>query len=342
MFDTSITFHAAVLVDTNSPLKVLEIHPPLLREDEALVRIIYSGICRSQIMEIDGKRGIDKWLPHLLGHEAVGVIEKVGTEKFNYQIGKRVVISWVKHQNDISTNRNYLSKENILINSGDVTTLSQYSVVPLSRLHEIPSNVSDQVATLFGCALLTGGGMVEKYIKEPAVSKVLIIGFGGVGSAAAVMAKFLCHSEPYIAEESKTRQAHARSLGFNLVFSMQDIKRKKIEFDFCFEAGGSTTSIEFGFECIKNSGTLVFASHPPTGEKINIDPYGLITGKKIIGTWGGDIENFGIMTKLISSALELKLDLTQLVGKEFSLFAVNQAINHSRNANRGRTLVKMW
>ncbi len=342
MFDKSIAFHAAVLVEQRSPLKVLQIHPPVLQENEALVRIHYSGICRSQIMEIDGNRGVDKWLPHLLGHEAVGIIEKVGSEKLKNKIGKRVVISWVKNKQDISTNRNYLSKENLLINAGDVTTLSQYSVVPLSRLHEISSTVSDQVATLFGCALVTGGGMVEKYLKEKSVSKVLVIGFGGVGSAAAIMAKFLCHYEPYIVEESKTRQAHARSLGFNFVFSMEELEKQKIEFDFCFEAAGSTTSIQFGYECIRNSGTLVFASHPPTGDKINIDPYGLIKGKKIIGTWGGDIEDFGITAKIISSAEELKLDLTQLVGEEFSLFAVNQAIDHSRNAYRGRTLVKMW
>ena len=42
-----------------------------------LVKIEYSGICGSQIKEIDGKRGKDKYLPHLLGHEGYGKIIKI-------------------------------------------------------------------------------------------------------------------------------------------------------------------------------------------------------------------------------------------------------------------------
>ncbi len=43
-----------------------------------LVKIYYSGICGSQIKEIDGKRGFDKYLPHLLGHEGYGKIVEIG------------------------------------------------------------------------------------------------------------------------------------------------------------------------------------------------------------------------------------------------------------------------
>ena len=34
---------------------------------------------------------------------------------------------------------------------------------------------------------------------------------------------------------------------------------------------------------------MIFASHPHKGKKVKIDPFELIKGKKIFGSWGGDI-----------------------------------------------------
>ena len=50
-----------------------------LKKDKVLVKILYSGICRSQFMEIDMKRGKDKFLPHTFGPEAVGIVVKIGS-----------------------------------------------------------------------------------------------------------------------------------------------------------------------------------------------------------------------------------------------------------------------
>ena len=69
------SFKAAVLYKINTPLKMIDCKFPSLKKGQVLVKNLYSGICRSQIMEIDGLRGKDNWLPHLLGHEGVGGIE---------------------------------------------------------------------------------------------------------------------------------------------------------------------------------------------------------------------------------------------------------------------------
>jgi S-(hydroxymethyl)glutathione dehydrogenase/alcohol dehydrogenase len=63
------TFRAAVLVRANEPLEILELKFPKLEVGQILVQNRYSGICRSQLMEVSGQRGVDPWLPHLLGHE---------------------------------------------------------------------------------------------------------------------------------------------------------------------------------------------------------------------------------------------------------------------------------
>ena len=67
-------FKAAILVELNHPLEIDTISCKPLKKGQVLVKVINSGICRSQLFEIDGQRGFDKYLPHLLGHEALGKV----------------------------------------------------------------------------------------------------------------------------------------------------------------------------------------------------------------------------------------------------------------------------
>ena len=66
---------AAVLVETGKPLEIMDnIQMPALTKGQVKVDIIYSGLCHSQLMEVSGGRGEDKYVPHLLGHEGVGIV----------------------------------------------------------------------------------------------------------------------------------------------------------------------------------------------------------------------------------------------------------------------------
>lgn len=70
---------SAILVKSKKALVVDNIElPQQLFYGQVLVKIKYSGICGSQINEIDAVKGPDKHLPHLLGHEGSGVVEKIG------------------------------------------------------------------------------------------------------------------------------------------------------------------------------------------------------------------------------------------------------------------------
>ena len=72
-----LNFRAAVLFKQNSNLKIIKIKSnSKLSRGQVLVKIFYSGICGSQLGEISGKKGKDKFLPHLLGHEGTGIVKK--------------------------------------------------------------------------------------------------------------------------------------------------------------------------------------------------------------------------------------------------------------------------
>jgi S-(hydroxymethyl)glutathione dehydrogenase/alcohol dehydrogenase len=73
------TMKAAILVEQRQPLEIAEIElPQHLEVGQVLVKIHYTGICGSQLGEIDGAKGPDRFLPHLLGHEASGTVVAVG------------------------------------------------------------------------------------------------------------------------------------------------------------------------------------------------------------------------------------------------------------------------
>ena len=86
---------AAILVEQRQPLVVDEIAlPDHLDVGQVLIELAYSGICGSQLGEIDGVKGPDKWLPHLLGHEASGTVMAVGPGVRHVKPGDTVVAHW--------------------------------------------------------------------------------------------------------------------------------------------------------------------------------------------------------------------------------------------------------
>ena len=87
---------AAALFKINSGLKLINLKIPKLETGQVLVKIFYSGICKSQIMEIYGGRENKKWLPHLLGHEACGTVIKVGKGVKKVRPNYNVILTWIE------------------------------------------------------------------------------------------------------------------------------------------------------------------------------------------------------------------------------------------------------
>lgn len=335
-------FRAAVLRDVGSSLKVETLLTPNLSENEALVRVIYSGICASQIMEIRGKRGNDRWLPHLTGHEGIGIVEEVGSRIHADLVGMKVILTWLRPKNTFTSNRTYVSENGEKINSGPVVTLTEILVTDISRLHVVKSALPDEVLALFGCALPTGCGMVlnvrERLNNEQL--KVIVMGFGGIGSAAAIALRGLGFI-PDVWDISSSRRYLAGQMGFNLIESYEHLQTLRNKYDFCFEATGQKEGIELSMEMISFNGTSIFASHPASGEKIIIDPYDLIRGKRIEGVWGSNKIDANFFHELESVILKSGIDLDLLIGRIFSLDSVNDAILNAERQIAGRTLIRL-
>src|SRR5512144_117161 len=125
----TMRFRAAILTELKKPLVIEEIENPPLRFGQVLVKILCSGICGAQINEIEGVKGPDKFLPHLLGHEATATVMEIGEGVTTVKPGDRVVCHWRKGAGLQAPTATYTSKPFPKINSGWVTTFSEYSVV---------------------------------------------------------------------------------------------------------------------------------------------------------------------------------------------------------------------
>ena len=95
--DIPNTMKAAILVKQDSELVVDEVElPTILNIGQVLVKLSVSGICGSQLGEIEGKKGIDPYLPHLMGHEGCGEVLKIGPGVNTVSVGDKVVLHWKK------------------------------------------------------------------------------------------------------------------------------------------------------------------------------------------------------------------------------------------------------
>lgn len=118
---------AAVLCELNKPLRIEELIVPDLQPGQVLVEVAYSGVCHSQLLEVRGKRGPDRSLPHTLGHEGSGTVLKIGAGVTKVKPGDHVVLSWIKGSGADVTSTVYQSAEGP-VNSGAISTFMRQTV----------------------------------------------------------------------------------------------------------------------------------------------------------------------------------------------------------------------
>src|SRR6266481_3238372 len=128
---------AAILVKQRQPLVVDEVEVPSLSIGQVLVELKTSRICGSQIGEIDGVKGPDRYLPHLLGHEGGGTVLEIGPEVRHVKVGDRVVLHWRPGRGSEGRPPVY-DWNGKKANGGNITTFNRYAVVSENRLTAVP------------------------------------------------------------------------------------------------------------------------------------------------------------------------------------------------------------
>lgn len=85
---------AMIFYEVNKPLKLKEIPIPEPCENEILIKILYCGVCRTELDQIEG-RIVPPKLPIIPGHQPVGIVEKAGSKVTKFKEGDRVGVTWL-------------------------------------------------------------------------------------------------------------------------------------------------------------------------------------------------------------------------------------------------------
>ena len=338
---------AAYLNKLNSPLKISnDIKFKNLDYGQVLVKNHFTGVCKSQIYEIYSGRNNKKYIPHLLGHEATGIVKDKHDSVKKVKKADKVILTWLKCKGIQSNNPEYYDKLK-KINSGSVTTFSNLSIVSENRLLKLPKDISLRKGVILGCAVPTGAGMILKNISNSKNKKIAFLGLGGVGVSALLTSLNFVFKEVYGFDVNKNRLIFLDKLVKSdkrvnyLLFDQSTSNKFRNYFDYVIETSGSTKGIENGFKILKNNGKMIFASHPSKGKKIKLDPFDLIKGKKIFGSWGGDFDYEKNCLKIFKIFKSIKNFDKIFQEKLYNFNEINYAIKDLKNGKVLRPLIKL-
>jgi len=337
----------AILREIGKDLVIEDLEIPELQEGQVLVKILCSGLCGRQLNEIKGYYGEDKYLPHALGHEGSGIVEKIGPGVTIVEPGDYVVLTWLKGKGINAAPCKYKNNKGEVINSGQISTFGQYSVISENRLAKVPKELPPELAPPLGCAIPTGVGIIKNTLKVEKGSTIAIFGVGGIGLCAVMGASIAECSTIIAVDIYDNKLEFAKELGATHTINSknEDVVSKVKELtdgagvDYSVEASGVAHVMEMAYESVKIPGKAVIAGNVKKGEKISIDPYDLLYGKKILGTSIGETYKNEEIPDYAELYLQGKLKLDKLVTHKYKFEDINKAFEDLDKGKIGRGII---
>ncbi len=340
---------AAVLFELGKPLRLTSLKMPGLKPGQVRVKLAYSSVCHTQLLEARGKRGPDRFLPHTLGHEASGIVIEAGPEVKKVKSGDHVVLSWIKGLGIDVSSTVYQSSAGS-VNSGAVSTFMEETITCENRVTPIPKNMPLKEASLLGCAIPTGAGVVRHTAKMKKGSSVAVFGIGGIGLSVVLGASLTEPAQLIAVDIASHKLELAKKLGatHTVNAAQNDPAAQILEItngrgvDYGIECAGRRQTMETAFRSVRDQGGLcILIGNLPKGDLISIDPFDLIKGKRIVGTWGGESVPDQDIPDYVNLFLKGKMDLCSLITHEYSLAEINQSLDDLENGKVGRAVIRM-
>ena len=341
---------AAVLVEINQPLIVAELQmPEALSYGQVHVDLRYSGICGAQINEIEGAKGPDKFLPHLLGHEGSGIVRRIGPGVKTVKPGDHVVLHWRPSSGLQAEPAKYLW-DGRAVNAGWVTTFNDEAIISENRLTVIPKDFDLGLAPLFGCAVTTAVGVINNDAQLKIGQSIVIFGIGGVGLNIAQAAQMVSGNPIIGVDIVDSKIEKAKSWGVNYGFNSvttPDLKEQILRLvgpsgaDVVVDTTGRPRVIELAYELTHADGRTILVGVPRKGDNVNIYTLPLHFNKVLTGSHGGSALPHLEIPRLIRLVNQGRMKLDGLFTHEFSLTNINDAIAALRSGEVGRVLINM-
>lgn len=327
----------AVVFEKIGVVKVVDVPKPNLEtEKDALIKITHTSICGTDLHILDG--GIPVNAHTVIGHEAVGIVEKIGSNVSRIKVGDRVAISCEVQCGECINCRNglpALCERGGIMGSGPRMgnfpgAQAEYLRVPYAdaMLEPIPEELSEEQALFVGDILSTGYMASENGGIRPG-DVVAIFGAGPVGLCALATARLFGPSLLISVDILDYRLADAKRLGADIVINassmnpVDEIKRATDGrgADVTIEAVGSAKTLQNCIESIRGGGHIsIVGVFPPGTVEISMKKMLLQNLQIKMG-----LVNVVNMSRLLSLLKRGEIDMTSLITHKMPLIEAEEA-----------------
>lgn len=323
---------AAILVEQRHPLEVAEVTLPPLGYGQVLVEVKTTRICGSQLGEIDGVKGPDRYLPHLLGHEAGGIVLEIGPEVSHVKPGDHVVLHW-RPGRGIQAKPAIYDWNGKMVNAGNITTFQQFTIVSENRLTPIPKGIDFEMASLLADTLTTGFGVITRDAKVEVGESVVIIGCGGIG-LGAVLGASLAGAHPLVAidiHENKLAAARIHGATHSINSAEVDMATAVREIlggppEVVIDGTGLPAVIESAYLMTGPRGRCVLFGVMHHEKSISLHTLPLHFGRILTGSEGGQSRPDTDIPRFVRMFLDGRFSVEGFVTHRYPLGQINEAI----------------
>lgn len=329
-------------------MTVADVDLPRIQEDtDAIVRMVKTTICGTDLHILNGDTPEVK-AGTVLGHEGIGVIEKIGSTVSNFRVGDRVIISCVTACGYCTYCKKgmYAHCENggwILGHEIDGTQ-SEFVRIPHAdhSLHHIPKGMSDDAAVMMSDIFPTGFeiGVLNGRVKKN--DTVAIVGAGPIGMATLLTAQFYSPAKIIMVDLDEHRLRVARDFGATDTVHAGNMPKaidKVYELtagkgvDVAIEAAGFPETFDFCQKILAPGGHL--ANEGVHGQPVQFDLDKLWI-KNVTVTTG--LVSTNSTAELIAAVLKRKLSPERLVTHHFDFTEIEKAYHVFKEASRSQAI----
>ncbi|KQO65328.1 alcohol dehydrogenase catalytic domain-containing protein [Curtobacterium sp. Leaf261] len=347
------------------PIEVTDLELDDPGPGELLVRIEAAGICHSDLSVVDGNR--PRPVPMLLGHEAAGIVERIGEdapELDGVRVGDRVVLTFLPrcgHCAACGTDGRLPCEVGSAANAAGTlvggavrirdtsgapiahhlgaSAFATHAVVNRTSVVRVDADVPPGVAALLGCAVLTGGGAVLNASGAAPDDTIMVVGLGGVGMAALLVAVALGHRVVAV-DAIEAKLDAARDAGAAETRTPVDLAESGVTAPVVIEAAGHPTAFETAVAATAAGGTTVTVGLPSADARASIAPLALTSGaRSIVGSYLGSSVPSRDIPRYAQLWREGRLPVERLISGRVALADVNEAMDALASGQALRQLI---
>ena len=321
---------------------------------DALIRVTTTTICGTDVHILKGEYPVEKGLT--IGHEPVGVIEKLGSAVEGYEEGQRVIagaitpsghseacLCGLHSQDGAGTKHGFKPLGGWRFGNTIDGAQAEYLRVPdaMANLAKIPPGLSDEQVLMCPDIMSTGFSGAESG-RVRIGDSVAVFAQGPIGLCATAGARLMGASTIIGVEAVPARQEIARQMGADHIvdFSKTDPVEEIMQLtdgrgvDVAIEALGRAETFQGALRVLRPGGTLSSLGVYSSNLEIPLDAFfaGLGDNKIVTTLCPGGKERMG---RLMSSIAAGRFDATRLVTHRFSLDQIEEAYELFANQRDG-------